>query len=123
MPRYFFNFLGDTSAGADFIGRALPNDEAAKSEGAKLAADVGVSGAVVGQLPTYEWLEVLDEAQRPVATPPSSRRGSGAQPQSLDPQTQTAEPLAVSWQVKENVHFSPIPDISGLGLISTRCAQ
>lgn len=67
MPRYFFNFESDSSTGADLVGRDLPDDEAAKAEGAKLAADLAIDDAIEGELPAFEWLEVLDEGQRPVA--------------------------------------------------------
>lgn len=70
MPRYFFNFESDSSAAADLVGRSFPDDEAAKHEGAKLAADVGTSEAIEGECPAYQWLEVLDETQRPVARVP-----------------------------------------------------
>jgi hypothetical protein len=67
VPRYFFNFDDRQSGLADLIGRDLPDDEAAKSEAMKLAADVGIDKAIVGELPIYDWIEVLDEAQRPIA--------------------------------------------------------
>ena len=70
MPRYFFHFEGEKSATADLIGRDLPDDEAAKSEAARLAADVGIDDAIEGDLPILEWVEVVDESQRPVARLP-----------------------------------------------------
>jgi hypothetical protein len=70
MPRYFFNFENDCSAAADLVGRDLSDDDAAKKEAAKLAADAGFTEAVEGQLPTFKWVEVLDESQRPVARLP-----------------------------------------------------
>ena len=70
MPRYYFNFQNGSSAPADLVGRNFPDDEAAKHEGAKLAADHGTTEALEGEWPVFEWLEVLDEAQRPVARVP-----------------------------------------------------
>ena len=70
VPRYYFNFESDFATAADMVGRNFPEHEAAKREGAKLAADVGTTGAVDGQLPAFDWLEVLDEMQRPVTRLP-----------------------------------------------------
>jgi len=70
VPRYFFNFDNSASAVAHLVGRDLPDDEAAKLEAAKLAADLGTTDAMEGQSPTYEWIEVLDESQRAVARLP-----------------------------------------------------
>ncbi len=70
MPRYFFNFDSGPAASEDFVGRDLPDDEAAKAEATKLAADLGIDQAVEGHLPRYEWIEVRDEAQRAVARLP-----------------------------------------------------
>jgi hypothetical protein len=70
MPRYFFNFENDASIQADLVGRDLPDDQAAKTEAAKLAADVGMSGALEGQWPAYQWVEVVDEEERAVARLP-----------------------------------------------------
>jgi hypothetical protein len=70
VPRYFFHFERQDANASDLIGHDLPNDEAAKDEAAKLAADVGMSDAIEGQLPTFEWVEVVDEQQRPVARLP-----------------------------------------------------
>lgn len=69
MPRYFFNFEGDEVA-ADLIGRELRDDQAAKVEAAKLAADIGVSDAIDGEWPRFDWVEVMDEEQRAVARLP-----------------------------------------------------
>jgi hypothetical protein len=70
MPRYFFNFDDRATGSADLIGRNLPDDEAAKSEARKLAADLGIDQAREGRSPTFRWIEVIDEAQRPVARLP-----------------------------------------------------
>jgi hypothetical protein len=70
MPRYFFNFERAGSLTADLIGRDLRDDEAAKNEALKLAADVGTDDALQGEWPRFDWLEVLDEQQRAVARIP-----------------------------------------------------
>ena len=71
MARYFFNFEnGDGSESGDLIGKDLVNDDAAKSEAAKLAADIGISDAVEGEMPCFFWIEVVDDEQRPVARLP-----------------------------------------------------
>jgi hypothetical protein len=70
MPRYFFNFERDGAAQADLVGRDLPDDHAAKFEAARLAADIGMSDALEGKWPSYEWVEVVDEEERAVARLP-----------------------------------------------------
>ena len=70
VPRYFFNFDSGPASAADFVGRDLADDEAAKAEATKLAADLGLDQAVEGRLPTYQWIEVRDEAERAVARLP-----------------------------------------------------
>ena len=67
MPRYFFSFDDGEPSTPDLVGRDLPNDEAAKAEAVKLAAELGLDRAIEGQAPPFEWIEVTDEAQRPVA--------------------------------------------------------
>jgi hypothetical protein len=72
VPRYFFNFDNGVSGLADLVGRDLPDDEAAKSHAVRLAADLSADSAIEGELPTFQWIEVVDEAQRPVARLPVS---------------------------------------------------
>ena len=71
MPRYFFNCHSDDSSVADLVGRDLPDDTAAKTEATKLAADLATSAAVEGRLPTFAWIEVVDDYDRPVARLPT----------------------------------------------------
>lgn len=73
MSRYFFNFEGEDTAAPDLVGRDLTDDEAAKAEGAKLAADIGLPNALEGELPAFEWIEITDEEQRTVARLPVAR--------------------------------------------------
>jgi hypothetical protein len=55
------------------VGRDLPDDEVAKAEARKLAADLGTDHAIQGLSPTSAWIEVIDQAQRPVARLPVAR--------------------------------------------------
>ena len=48
MPGYFFNFEDASCASPDLVGRDLPDDEAAKAEARKLAADLGFDHAIEG---------------------------------------------------------------------------
>jgi len=61
MPRYFFHFENDQRKLEDLIGTDLANDEAAKTQALKLAADLAVEDAVKGNPPRFDWLEVVDE--------------------------------------------------------------
>jgi hypothetical protein len=70
VPRYFFNFDTGHQGSVDLVGRDLPDDEAAKSEAAKLAAGLSIDQALEGELPRFEWIEVRDEAERAVARLP-----------------------------------------------------
>ena len=66
MPRYFFSFAAEQTAYADLVGRELRDDEAAKTEARRLAAELGTDHAIEGSPPAYYWMEVTDEVQRPV---------------------------------------------------------
>jgi hypothetical protein len=66
MPRYFFNFESANSSVADLIGRDLPHEIAARSEAAKVAAELATNDAVEGRPPSFEWIEVVDESHRPI---------------------------------------------------------
>ena len=70
VPRYFFNFENHQSMTADLVGTDLPDDEAARIEAAKLAADQSIADAVEGELPAFAWIEVIGEDQRPIARLP-----------------------------------------------------
>jgi hypothetical protein len=70
MPRYFFNFENAESSVPDLIGRELQHDIAAKAEAKKMAADLAMTDAIDGRSPTYEWIEVVDGHQRPIARLP-----------------------------------------------------
>jgi hypothetical protein len=73
MPRFFFNFGSNRSIAPDLVGQELPDAEAANAEAAQLAADIGFTSSLEGEPSHYEWLEVLDEDERPVARLPVSR--------------------------------------------------
>jgi hypothetical protein len=70
MPRYFFNFQRTDKAVADLVGRDLPDGTAARCEAAKLAADLATNAAVEGRLPAFEWVEVVDDCDRPIVRLP-----------------------------------------------------
>lgn len=70
MPRYFFHFENTDSSVADFVGRDLEDGTAAISEARKLAADLATNAAVKGQLPTFDWIEVVDDCDRPIVRLP-----------------------------------------------------
>lgn len=69
MTRYFFNLQGDHASALDLVGRDLAGDEAAKSEAARFAAQFETADEIEGLL-AYDWIEVLDQGQRPVARLP-----------------------------------------------------
>jgi hypothetical protein len=70
VPRYFFNFENEQSITADLVGRNLPDDRAARDEAVKIAAELGTVGLLEGRPPAYEWVEAVDEEQRPVVRLP-----------------------------------------------------
>ena len=72
MPRYFFNFEGSGKASPDLIGQELINDEAAKAEAERLAADARIQPSVEGEQSAFEWVEVIDEYERAVVRFPIS---------------------------------------------------
>ena len=66
MRRYFFTLENDTGSVPDLIGRNLADDEEAKGEAAKLAVELALNQVIDGHLPKYQWIEVVDDFQRPV---------------------------------------------------------
>jgi hypothetical protein len=77
MPRYFFNFEGENSAAPDLVGQVLSNDEAAKAQAEKLAADIATTSVIAGDLPSFDWVEIIDEHERAVARLPVTRAARG----------------------------------------------
>ena len=73
MPRYFFNVENDISTVTDFVGRDLRGEAEARVEGAKAAADLAMSDAIEGRVPTFQWIEIADVEGRPVARLPVGR--------------------------------------------------
>jgi hypothetical protein len=71
MSRYYFNLEGDGSSALDLVGRDLDSDEAAKAEAARFASDFESPEELAGML-AYNWIEVTDQSQRPVARLPLS---------------------------------------------------
>jgi len=70
MARYYFNFENDESIVADLIGRDLPDALAARTEAAKVAADLATDHALEGKPLTYRWIEVVDDCRRPIVRLP-----------------------------------------------------
>ena len=70
MRRYFFNFGDKSHSVPDLVGTNLSDDEAAKAEAKRLAAQLASDQAVDGKLPAYEWIEVVDDVCRPVVRLP-----------------------------------------------------
>jgi hypothetical protein len=52
------------------VGKELPGPEEAKAEAAKLVAGLGLSSTIQGEPARFEWLEVVDEDERPVVRLP-----------------------------------------------------
>jgi hypothetical protein len=73
MPRYHFNFENSKSAIADLVGRDLPNCAAARTEAAKIAADLATNHAIEGRLPPFQWIEVVDDCERAVVRLPVAK--------------------------------------------------
>ena len=72
MPRYFFNFEGEGKIAPDLVGKELANDQAARLEAERLAADVSLQPRIEGKQPAFDWIEVLDEYERAVVRLPVS---------------------------------------------------
>ena len=69
MTRYYFNLQGNDASALDLVGRDLADDEAAKTEAARYAAQFETPAEIEGLL-AYDWIEVLDYGQRPVVRLP-----------------------------------------------------
>jgi hypothetical protein len=70
MPTYYFNLRGESFDLADLAGKTLPDDEAARAEAERLAAELVESALVAGTLPPDAVVEVDDEEMRPVLALP-----------------------------------------------------
>jgi hypothetical protein len=70
MPRYFFNFTNETTSIPDLVGQELPDDQIAKQEAGKLAGEISMNAAIRGKCPTFDWVEIVDECERPIARLP-----------------------------------------------------
>jgi hypothetical protein len=70
LPRYFFNFENSDTSVADLVGRDLSDGTAARHEAQRLAAELATNAAVEGRLPAFEWVEVIDDCDRPIARLP-----------------------------------------------------
>ena len=76
MTRYFFNLQGEHASTLDLVGRDLSGDEAAKLEAGRFAAQFETAEEIGGML-AYDWIEILDQGQRPVARLPLGHANDG----------------------------------------------
>lgn len=76
MGRFYFNMEGSSGADADLVGREFENEEKAKAEAVRLAGELATE-EVIDTAVTYDWIEVLDEAQRPVIRLPVGETARG----------------------------------------------
>lgn len=71
MSRYFFHLQGMDHVEHDLVGRDLADAQSVKDEAARIAAQFDTAEKIGGML-DYQWIEVLDDAQRPVMRLPLS---------------------------------------------------
>lgn len=70
MPTYYFNLRGKDFELPDLAGKRLDDDEAARAEAERLAAELVESALVAGAVPPDAVVEVDDEQMRPVLALP-----------------------------------------------------
>ena len=70
MPTYYFTLRGEGFELPDLAGRSLPDDEAARAEAERLAAELVETALVAGTVPPDAIVEVDDEEMRPVLALP-----------------------------------------------------
>lgn len=76
MPTYYFTLRSESFELPDFAGKSLPDDEAARAEAERLAAELVETALIAGTLPPDAVVEVDDEELRPVlALPLNSAEG------------------------------------------------
>ncbi|HEX6377264.1 MAG TPA: hypothetical protein VFZ91_16255 [Allosphingosinicella sp.] len=73
MPTYYFILRGETFELPDLTGKSLADDEAARAEAERLAAELVETARVAGALPPDAVIEVDDEEMRPVLALPLNR--------------------------------------------------
>ncbi|MFL6843904.1 MAG: DUF6894 family protein [Allosphingosinicella sp.] len=76
MPTYYFNVRGEDFEQPDLAGKRLGDDEAARAEAERLAAELVESALQAGAVPPDAVVEVDDEEMRPLlALPLNSAEG------------------------------------------------
>lgn len=70
MPTYYFILRGEGFELPDLAGKSLRDDEAARAEAERLAAELVETALVAGRLPPDAVIEVDDEEMRPVLALP-----------------------------------------------------
>lgn len=76
MPTYYFNLRGENFELPDLAGKSLSDDQAAREEAERLAAELVESALVSGAVPPDAVLEVDDEEMRPVLALPLNPAGA-----------------------------------------------
>lgn len=72
MPTYYFTLRGESFELPDLAGKTLPDDEAARAEAERLAAELVETALASGALRPEAVLEVDDEEMRPLLALPLS---------------------------------------------------
>jgi hypothetical protein len=70
MPTYYFTLRGESFELPDLTGKPLPDDEAARAEAERLAAELIETALVAGTVPPDAVVEVDDAEMRPVLALP-----------------------------------------------------
>lgn len=70
MPTYYFTLKGDDFESPDLAGKSLPDDEAARAEAERLAAELVENALIAGRTPPDAVVEVDDEQMRPILALP-----------------------------------------------------
>ena len=70
MPTYYFNLRGEDFELPDLAGKSLSDDQAARAEAERLAAELIESALISGNPPPAAVIEVDDEQMRPILALP-----------------------------------------------------
>jgi hypothetical protein len=72
VPRYYFNFCCDKFEATDMVGEHCRNADAARFEAMRAARRIVRKRLLEEELTPMGWIEVEDEAHRPVLKVPLS---------------------------------------------------
>jgi hypothetical protein len=75
MPTYYFQLRGEGFEATDLAGLECADDEAARAEAERLAAELIETAIVAGEIPAPATVEVDDEELRPVIAIPLKAPG------------------------------------------------